>query len=343
MEIGGLITFKHDQVMEAHESHFCSGFDVNHMMLCTNTMLDYYSHPEKSSVLMSRRSEEVPYHLKRAEKKQQLEMVLLDIDLLIVLQYSGRSNEMMLYWQYCDQDKDQNTPAIASKYYKTLRNLENLEFSEELLVVASLYTNLGMILSKMGLLDEANAPLQRALEIYESLLDPDSPEVGLAMYQLGCLYQKSGNHVSAESMLNQALLITESSFGAESEECLKVLEALIITYEKLETSDIADSLRTRVHAIIRNLEKKASKPKAVDAFANKVQELEDIVQQPESITVAQAMNQLAVIYSMLEDTDNSLLFFGKSYDICSRLMGERSHQAVVVLKNMATYYANINK
>ena len=87
--------------------------------------------------------------------------------------------------------------------------------------------------------------------------------------------------------------------------------------------DIADSLRTRVHAIIRNLEKKASKPKvrtvipqykyicfmfklyfkAVDAFANKVQELEDLVQQPESITVAQAMNQLAVIYSMLGDTE----------------------------------------
>ena len=41
----------------------------------------------RSSVLMSRRTEEVPYHLKRAEKKQELEMVLLDIDLLIVLHY----------------------------------------------------------------------------------------------------------------------------------------------------------------------------------------------------------------------------------------------------------------
>ena len=39
--------------------------------------------------------------------------------------YSGRSNEMLLYWQYCDQDKDENAPAIASKYYKTLRNLED--------------------------------------------------------------------------------------------------------------------------------------------------------------------------------------------------------------------------
>ena len=34
----------------------------------------------------------------------------------------------------------------------------------------------------------ATAPLQRALEIYESLLDPDSPEVGSAMYQLAILY-----------------------------------------------------------------------------------------------------------------------------------------------------------
>ena len=32
---------------------------------------------------------------------------------------------MLLYWEYCDQDKDRNTPVIASKYYKTLRNLED--------------------------------------------------------------------------------------------------------------------------------------------------------------------------------------------------------------------------
>ena len=38
---------------------------------------------------------------------------------------SGRSNEMLLYWEYCDQDKDENAPAIANKYYKTLRNLED--------------------------------------------------------------------------------------------------------------------------------------------------------------------------------------------------------------------------
>ena len=42
---------------------------------------------------------------------------------------------------------------------------------------------------------------------------------------------------------------------------------------------------------------------AVDAFASKVQELEDLVQEPESVEVAQAMNQLAVIYSLLGDTE----------------------------------------
>ena len=43
--------------------------------------------------------------------------------------------------------------------------------------------------------------------------------------------------------------------------------------------------------------------KAVDAFANKVEELEDLVQQPESVEVAQVMNKLAVIYSLLGDTE----------------------------------------
>ena len=39
--------------------------------------------------------------------------------------YDGRSNEMLLHWQYCDQDKECNIPVIASKYYKTMRNLED--------------------------------------------------------------------------------------------------------------------------------------------------------------------------------------------------------------------------
>ena len=53
-------------------------------------MYGYSLHPvanSRSSALMSRKAEEVPYHLKRAEKKEELEMVLLDIDLLIVLHY----------------------------------------------------------------------------------------------------------------------------------------------------------------------------------------------------------------------------------------------------------------
>jgi len=32
---------------------------------------------------------------------------------------------MLLYWQYCDQNRGQNAPVIASEYYKTLRNLED--------------------------------------------------------------------------------------------------------------------------------------------------------------------------------------------------------------------------
>ena len=52
----------------------------------------------RSSVLMSRRTEEVPYHLKRAEKREELEMVLLDIDLLIVLHY--RCTYICMHYTY---------------------------------------------------------------------------------------------------------------------------------------------------------------------------------------------------------------------------------------------------
>lgn len=40
------------QVMEAYESHFCSDFEVNYMILCTDKMIDYYSQIEKYIVIM---------------------------------------------------------------------------------------------------------------------------------------------------------------------------------------------------------------------------------------------------------------------------------------------------
>jgi len=38
-------------------------------------------------------------------------------------------------------------------------------------------------------------------------------------------------------------------------------------------------------------------------FGNKVQELEGLVEQSESVAVAEAMNKLAVIYAMLGDIE----------------------------------------
>ena len=38
-------------------------------------------------------------------------------------------------------------------------------------------------------------------------------------------------------------------------------------------------------------------------FSRKVQELEELVEQSESVAVAQAMNKLAVIYAMLGDME----------------------------------------
>ena len=38
-------------------------------------------------------------------------------------------------------------------------------------------------------------------------------------------------------------------------------------------------------------------------FSSKVQELEELVEQSESVAVAQAMNKLAVIYAMLGDME----------------------------------------
>jgi nephrocystin-3 len=98
--------------------------------------------------------------------------------------------------------------------------------------VADAYEALGRYLRDLGLLSEALAPLQRALEIRETALDPDHPSVAQSLHQVAGLHAQQGKFSAAEALYKHALEIFEGAFGVDHFLVAKEMDALAVLYQK---------------------------------------------------------------------------------------------------------------
>ena len=79
---------------------------------------------------------------------------------------------------------------------------------------------------------QAITPLQRALEIRESALDPDHPKVAQTLHQVASLHAQWNKFTTAEALYKQALDIYEGAFGSDHYLVAKELDALAVLYQK---------------------------------------------------------------------------------------------------------------
>ena len=79
---------------------------------------------------------------------------------------------------------------------------------------------------------QALTPLQRALELRETALDPDHPSVAQSLHQVASLHAQQSKFVTAELLYKQALEIYEGAFGKEHFLVAKELDALAVLYQK---------------------------------------------------------------------------------------------------------------
>lgn len=99
--------------------------------------------------------------------------------------------------------------------------------------IADMCEALGRFLRDIGLLDQAVHPLQHALELRETALDPDHPKVGQSLHQLAGLHAQWGKFSTAEALYKQALEIYDSTPGF-SALVAKELDALAVLYQRQE-------------------------------------------------------------------------------------------------------------
>ena len=79
---------------------------------------------------------------------------------------------------------------------------------------------------------QAVPPLQHALELRETALDPDHPKVAQALHQLANLHAQWNKLTTAEALYKQALDIYESSLGERHALVAKELDSLAILYRR---------------------------------------------------------------------------------------------------------------
>lgn len=73
---------------------------------------------------------------------------------------------------------------------------------------------------------------RRSLEIRETALDPDHPQVAQSLHQLASVYVQWKKFGNAEQLYKQALEISENAYGSDHPHIARELEALATLYQK---------------------------------------------------------------------------------------------------------------
>lgn len=105
--------------------------------------------------------------------------------------------------------------------------------TEETLALASLASKAAWYLWYLSMSEgyhEAEALLQRALDIRERILGSDHLEVALSLSHLGFLYRSQGKYAQAESLYQRALSIGEQSLGPNHLQVALPLNSLAVLY-----------------------------------------------------------------------------------------------------------------
>src|SRR6266511_455141 len=144
-------------------------------------------------------------------------------------------------------------------------------------------------LSRDGKYDESRPAAERALELREEALGPESPDVAQSLNNLAIIYRDKGDYAKAEPLVQRALAILEKAFGPESLDVAASLNSLANLYRGKGDYAKAEPLVHRALAV---------REKALG---------------PEHPDVAASLNNLGIIYRIKGD-------YAKAEPLCQRAL-----------------------
>ncbi|XP_032233897.2 nephrocystin-3 isoform X2 [Nematostella vectensis] len=327
----GLITIANRQVYKAISliDNFTDHPSTSAMV---QQVIDYFEYKMRSCCVTFRLVDELPWLLKKTSNKERLQGCLLDMNVFARFFERGRSCELVDYWKYIGLDQSR----LGKLYLDVIKSMENED--QPSVLIANLYVAVGQFLKYLGLLSQAAPSLQKALEIRESVLDPDHPLVAQSLHYLAELYSHWGNFSAAEAFFKQAIEITQNALGADHFSLIKDLEGLSILYKKNEKYSLAESCHKRAIAI----RQKSGVLIGVQAMKRKIIQVEELSLGPGSQELSRSLNEIGVLYYLQNNHEASKSFFQRSLAMREEILGEDHPEVAQSLHNLAALY-NDNK
>jgi serine/threonine protein kinase/tetratricopeptide (TPR) repeat protein len=185
---------------------------------------------------------------------------------------------------------------------------------EHPLTRARLMDTIGTVYMKLGLYEDSEPLLSRALELREELLDNEDPQVAESFVSLSLLLENQGKFAEAEKMALRGLEIREKVLGQNH-------------------PDTAESL----HGLARIYHKQI-KLKEAEPLYKRALEIREMVLGPNHPDVAESLNDLGVLYYVQNQFDDAEKNYKRALSIRETVLGPDHPDVGRSLNSLAGLY-----
>jgi len=198
----------------------------------------------------------------------------------------------------------------VNSWLQCLSVLDSLNRSDDL-DAAYCLNELSLAYTRLGDLSEAERLLKRALEIKESSLGPEHPEIALSLHNLAGLYSDQSRFFEAKTLFERALAIRRQAYGEKHLDVASSLHDLGLLYLRQYEFESAESLLERSLDIERE------------------------ILEPDDIRVANSVNTLATLHWHQADYGRAKHEFEETLDRRLQHFGTDHHDVAMSLNNLA--------
>ena len=200
---GGVLNFSHDYLRTAVGHAFAADGDRRDDL--RRQLADDF----EAQAITARTCDELPWLLKETASFARLRVCLLHIDRFLLIKERDE-DELRRYW--VEQLQEQHT--MGGPYLDSFQRWSREPGRQERRI-AYAANQLGQFLFAAALHAEAEPLMQRALEIFESSLGENHPNVATQLNNLAVLLQDTNRLGEAEPLMRRALEIDEQSLGPD--------------------------------------------------------------------------------------------------------------------------------
>jgi len=282
----------------------------------------------------------LPWLLHHLDDRDGLFEIIYSPKLLHHMHTRGRVSELVALLDYLNEDK----LTSGSRYHEELKRLESKIVSKEeddvgMREVSNMFLSLGRFQSELGLIEEAVSSLQKSLEISETHLDPDHPDVADSLHHLACVYVQWGKPSTAQPLFRQALELVEGVAGHYHYRVAQEISS-IIRINRKSGKDLGN-LHSRMMKIYKR--SPSLNARSFERLRRKTFSLEGLTLDEDSLEVAKVLNDLGVVNHLQNNFKTAEDFFLRSLKMREELLDEKDSELSQSYYNLSLVHAEQNK